>query len=55
MLQRVPLRRGRVRVRVNLSNDVLAKYGGGFIRLLRPDLYERMLAAAGSARALSAA
>ena len=36
---------GRVRVRVNLSDDVLAKYGGGFIGLLRPDLYERMLAA----------
>ena len=36
---------GRVRVRVNLSEDVLAKYGGGFIGLLRPDLYERMLAA----------
>jgi 2-polyprenyl-6-methoxyphenol hydroxylase-like FAD-dependent oxidoreductase len=36
---------GRVRVRVNLSEDVLAQYGGGFIGLLRPDLYERMLAA----------
>jgi 2-polyprenyl-6-methoxyphenol hydroxylase-like FAD-dependent oxidoreductase len=27
---------GRVRVRVNLSDDVLAKYGGGFIGLPRP-------------------
>ncbi len=36
---------GRVRVRVNLSQDVLDQYGGGFIGLLRPDLYERMLAA----------
>ena len=36
---------GRVRVRVNLSQDVLDQYGGGFIGLLRPDLYERMLTA----------
>jgi 2-polyprenyl-6-methoxyphenol hydroxylase-like FAD-dependent oxidoreductase len=36
---------GHVRVRVNLSQDVLDEYGGGFIGLLRPDLYERMLAA----------
>lgn len=36
---------GRVRVRVNLSQDVLDQYGGGFIGLLRPDLYERLLAA----------
>lgn len=36
---------GRVRVRVNLSEDVIARYGGGFIGLLRPDLYERLLAA----------
>jgi 2-polyprenyl-6-methoxyphenol hydroxylase-like FAD-dependent oxidoreductase len=36
---------GRVRVRVNLSEEVLTRYGGGFIGLLRPDLYERMLAA----------
>jgi 2-polyprenyl-6-methoxyphenol hydroxylase-like FAD-dependent oxidoreductase len=36
---------GRVRVRVNLSDEVLTRYGGGFIGLLRPDLYERMLAA----------
>jgi 2-polyprenyl-6-methoxyphenol hydroxylase-like FAD-dependent oxidoreductase len=36
---------GRIRVRVNLSEEVLTRYGGGFIGLLRPDLYERMLAA----------
>lgn len=36
---------GHVRVRVNLSDDVVTQYGGGFIGLLRPDLYERLLAA----------
>ncbi|GAB3309446.1 FAD-dependent oxidoreductase [Geodermatophilus aquaeductus] len=37
--------RGRVRVRVKLDEDVKREYGGGFIGLLRPELYERMLAA----------
>src|SRR6476646_9047504 len=37
--------RGRVRVQVKLDPDVKAAYGGGFIGLLRPELYERMLAA----------
>src|SRR3954465_12086363 len=36
---------GRVRVRVRLDEDVKRAYGGGFIGLLRPELYERMLAA----------
>jgi 2-polyprenyl-6-methoxyphenol hydroxylase-like FAD-dependent oxidoreductase len=36
---------GRVRVRVKLDEDVKKAYGGGFIGLLRPELYERMLAA----------
>ncbi|BBH67830.1 salicylate hydroxylase [Actinoplanes sp. OR16] len=36
---------GKVRVRVNLPDDVVRDYGGGFIGLLRPDLYERLLAA----------
>jgi 2-polyprenyl-6-methoxyphenol hydroxylase-like FAD-dependent oxidoreductase len=36
---------GRTRVRVDLPDDVVAAYGGGFIGLLRPDLYERLLAA----------
>lgn len=36
---------GRTRVRVNLPDDVVQKYGGGFIGLLRPDLYARLLAA----------
>ena len=34
---------GRVRVRVNLPEDVVDAYGGGFIGLLRPDLYRRLL------------
>ncbi|TLD14963.1 hypothetical protein PspLS_10835 [Pyricularia sp. CBS 133598] len=34
---------GHVRADVKLSQDVLNKYGGGFIGLLRPDLYTRML------------
>ncbi|GAA3388296.1 FAD-dependent oxidoreductase [Cryptosporangium minutisporangium] len=37
--------RGKVRVDVKLDPDVKAAYGGGFIGLLRPELYERMLAA----------
>src|SRR3954452_15333422 len=36
---------GKVRVRVKLDEDVKQAYGGGFIGLLRPELYERMLAA----------
>lgn len=36
---------GRVRVVVQLPDDVVSEYGGGFIGLLRPELYERMLAA----------
>ena len=37
--------RGDVRVRVKLDEDVKREFGGGFIGLLRPELYERMLAA----------
>src|SRR3954462_5243401 len=37
--------RGKVRVRVGLDDDVKRQYGGGFHGLLRPELYERMLAA----------
>ncbi|SHN23821.1 2-polyprenyl-6-methoxyphenol hydroxylase [Cryptosporangium aurantiacum] len=37
--------RGKVRVTVKLDPAVKAAYGGGFIGLLRPELYERMLAA----------
>jgi 2-polyprenyl-6-methoxyphenol hydroxylase-like FAD-dependent oxidoreductase len=36
---------GRRRVVVNLPDDVVRDYGGGFIGLLRPELYERLLAA----------
>jgi len=36
---------GKVRVRVKLDEDVKKAYGGGFIGLLRPELYERMLTA----------
>src|SRR5689334_23441969 len=36
---------GKVRVRVKVDEDVKRAYGGGFIGLLRPELYERMLAA----------
>src|SRR3954454_16050460 len=36
---------GKVRVRVKLDEDVKQAYGGGFIGLLRPELYDRMLAA----------
>lgn len=34
---------GRVRARVRLPDDVRADFGGGFIGLLRPGLYQRML------------
>jgi 2-polyprenyl-6-methoxyphenol hydroxylase-like FAD-dependent oxidoreductase len=37
--------RGKVRVRVKLDPEVKRAYGGGFIGLLRPELYARMLAA----------
>ena len=36
---------GRTRVRVTLPDDIVRDYGGGFIGLLRPGLYERLLAA----------
>ncbi len=36
---------GHTRVRVNLPDDVVRDYGGGFIGLLRPELYDRLLAA----------
>src|SRR5215213_4102104 len=36
--------RGKVRVRVKLDEEVKRENGGGFIGLLRPELYERMLA-----------
>jgi 2-polyprenyl-6-methoxyphenol hydroxylase-like FAD-dependent oxidoreductase len=36
---------GRTRVRVNLPSQIVKDYGGGFIGLLRPELYERLLAA----------
>ena len=35
---------GKVRVDVKLDEDVQRAYNGGFIGLLRPELYERMLA-----------
>lgn len=37
--------RGNVRVDLRLPDDVVREYGGGFIGLLRPELYRRMLAA----------
>lgn len=37
--------RGHVRAEVRLSAKIIEEYGGGFIGLLRPQLYERMLAA----------
>lgn len=37
--------KGHVRADVQLRPDVIKKYGGGFIGMLRPDLYSRMLAA----------
>ena len=36
---------GKVRAVVRLPQDVVDAYGGGFIGLLRPELYERLLAA----------
>ena len=36
---------GHVRADVKLPDDVIARYQGGFIGMLRPVLYERMLAA----------
>jgi 2-polyprenyl-6-methoxyphenol hydroxylase-like FAD-dependent oxidoreductase len=36
---------GHVRADVHLPEDVIARYQGGFIGMLRPVLYERMLAA----------
>ena len=36
---------GRIRARVKLPQDVIDEYGGGFIGLLRPGLYNRMLEA----------
>ncbi|ELS51068.1 FAD-dependent oxidoreductase [Streptomyces viridochromogenes] len=36
---------GRVRARVDIPEDVVRRYGGGFIGLLRPGLYERLLEA----------
>ena len=36
---------GRRRVAVNLPDEVVRDYGGGFIGLLRPELYQRLLAA----------
>ncbi|WP_424348002.1 FAD-dependent oxidoreductase [Kocuria sp. CH-021] len=36
---------GHRRVHVNLPQDVVDQYGGGFIGLLRPELYERLLGA----------
>ena len=37
--------RNGVRADVEIPDDVIAHYGGGFIGMLRPDLYRRMLAA----------
>ena len=37
--------RGHIRADVRIPQHVLDEYGGGFIGLLRPDLYRRMLAA----------
>jgi len=37
--------RGKVRADVQIPQDVVTRYGGGFIGMLRPDLYRRMLAA----------
>lgn len=36
---------GRVRADVQIPQDVIDAYGGGFIGMLRPELYRRMLAA----------
>jgi 2-polyprenyl-6-methoxyphenol hydroxylase-like FAD-dependent oxidoreductase len=37
--------KGRVRADVRIPQDVVERYGGGFIGMLRPDLYSRMLEA----------
>ncbi len=37
--------KGEVRADVQIPDAVVARYGGGFIGMLRPDLYRRMLAA----------
>lgn len=37
--------KGHVRAAINLPQEVIDQYGGGFIGLLRPELYERLLAA----------
>ncbi len=34
---------GRVRADVQMPDDVMREYGGGFIGLLRPGLYQRMI------------
>ena len=34
---------GHIRARVRLPQAVIDEYGGGFIGLLRPGLYQRML------------
>jgi len=36
---------GKLRADVKLPQDIIDQYGGGFVGLLRPDLYKRMLAA----------
>lgn len=36
---------GTLRARIELPDSVIAEYGGGFIGLLRPELYRRLLAA----------
>ncbi|KAI7115421.1 hypothetical protein KC352_g34350, partial [Hortaea werneckii] len=37
--------KGHIRAEVRLPDDVIREYGGGFIGMLRPDLYKRMLQA----------
>lgn len=37
--------KGKVRADVQIPQDVVEEFGGGFIGMLRPDLYRRMLAA----------
>ncbi|MBY4128220.1 FAD-dependent monooxygenase [Rhodococcus fascians] len=36
---------GRRRVKIDMPQDIVDEYGGGFIGLLRPELYERLLSA----------
>ncbi len=38
-------RKGKVRADIRIAQHVIDEFGGGFIGLLRPDLYRRMLAA----------